>query len=388
MNLCDIFAELILYIAFFLLLVNNMIITSLNTSKNRREREENIFLGYLKGVTLPNCHISFKNCLFGRKYDIPNIFDYSYGKKNKNNDNSIVRNAEHRSKKYDTGNINLLAIFKSVNKCKKDELFKKILYVNEQRWNYVRCIQNEPGAMIMKISYKFYIEILIIIIIGTKQKNNIFPYSSDNDIKIISDVIDCYDFIRAIFFNEMNSEEDKCKKTLKNIFINKMLNQNIHDKIFQFIFPYSIINTNKTLFIFSQEKIKISDLTISIILDLNGNQNMLIKLEKKNDIYFNNIINSLYGGVYYNILRFIIIDNNYAIQLNDKFVRSEESIFCTCLKGGNELNYHLNFEKCLFEQKYDATNTCDFNYLRKNKNDDIKIIVNVKKKEKKFNKKY
>ena len=133
MNLCDIFAELILYIAFFLLLVNNKIITSLNTSKNRREREENIFLGYLKGVTLPNCHISFKNCLFGRKYDIPNIFDYSYGKKNKNNDNTIVRNAEHRNKKYDTGNINLLAIFKSVNKCKKDELFKKILYVNEQR---------------------------------------------------------------------------------------------------------------------------------------------------------------------------------------------------------------------------------------------------------------
>ena len=133
MNLCDIFAELILYIAFFLLLVNNKIITSLNTSKNRHEREENIFLGYLKGVTLPNCHISFKNCLFGRKHDIPNIFDYSYGKKNKNNDNTIVRNAEHRSKKYDTGNINLLAIFKSVNKCKKDELFKKILYVNEQR---------------------------------------------------------------------------------------------------------------------------------------------------------------------------------------------------------------------------------------------------------------
>ena len=98
-------------------------------------------------------------------------------KKNNSNDNTIVRNAEHRSKKYDTGNINLLAIFKSVNKCKKDELFKKILYVNEQRWNYVRCIQNEPGAMIMKISYKFYIEILIIIIIGTKQKNNIFPYS-------------------------------------------------------------------------------------------------------------------------------------------------------------------------------------------------------------------
>ena len=128
-------------------------------------------------MTLPNCHISFKNCLFGRKYDIPNIFDYSYGKKNKNNDNSIVRNAEHRSKKYDTGNTNLLAIFKSVNKCKKDELFKKILYVNEQRWNYVSGIQNEPGAMIMKISYKFYIEILIIIIIGTKQKNNIFPYS-------------------------------------------------------------------------------------------------------------------------------------------------------------------------------------------------------------------
>ena len=388
MNLCDIFAKLILYNAFFLLLVNNKIITSLNTSKNRHEREENIFLGYLKGVTLPNCHISFKNCLFGRKYDIPNIFDYSYGKKNKNNDNTIVRNAEHRSKKYDTGNINLLAIFKSVNKCKKDELFKKILYVNEQRWNYVSGIQNEPGAMIMKISYKFYIEILIIIIIGTKQKNNIFPYSSDNDIKIISDVIDCYDFIRAIFFNEMNSEEDKCKKTLKNIFINKMLNQNIHDKIFQFIFPYSIINTNKTLFIFSQEKIKISDLTISIILDLNGNQNMLIKLEKKNDIYLNNIINSLYGGVYYNILRFIIIDNNYAIQLNDKFVRREESTFFTCLKGGNERNYHPNCEKCLFEQKYDATNTCDFNYLRKNKNDDIKIIVNVKKKEKKFNKKY
>ena len=79
-DFCDmnyIFAELILYIAFFLLLVNNMIITSLNTSKNRHEREENIFLGYLKGVTLPNCHISFKNCLFGRKYDIPNIFDYS-----------------------------------------------------------------------------------------------------------------------------------------------------------------------------------------------------------------------------------------------------------------------------------------------------------------------
>ena len=73
--------------------------------------------------------------------------------------------------------------------------------------------------MIMKISYKFYIEILIILIIGTKQKNNIFSYSSDNDIKVISDLIDCYDFIRAIFFNEMNSEEDKCKKTLKNFLI-------------------------------------------------------------------------------------------------------------------------------------------------------------------------
>ena len=54
-------------------------------------------------------------------------------KKNNSNDNTIVRNDEHRSKKYDTGNMNLLAIFKSINKCKKDELFKKILCVNEQR---------------------------------------------------------------------------------------------------------------------------------------------------------------------------------------------------------------------------------------------------------------
>ena len=107
----------------------------------------------------------------------------------------------------------------------------------------------------------------------------------------------------------MNSEEDKCKKTLKNFLINIILTQNIHDKILKFIFTYSIINTIKTLFIFSPKKIKIRVLSISIIIDLIRNKNILIILDKKNEIYLNNIMNFLYREVYYNILRFIIIDN-------------------------------------------------------------------------------
>ena len=44
------------------------------------------------------------------------------------------------------------AIFEPVRKCQNAEFFKKIPGVNGMQWNYIPCLQNEPGAMKMKMT--------------------------------------------------------------------------------------------------------------------------------------------------------------------------------------------------------------------------------------------